>query len=336
LNQNRKLRTIILCCLLVVPIASSVHIQPAQSKGNNSAVLVRIDSAIDYKTVDLLDEAARDIEEGRAATLLIQLNSDAGYSAPTLNIVNKLRSLNVTTVAYVGPNGAIASGYAAYLAMASKVLAMNEGTIIGFARITPGNSAETNSLMNLMRELATSAGRSAEAAERMAIDNLAYSAQEAYAKGVCDLVVDSYESLLKKLGIDAASVIDKAPSLSSYVNYEGSYGFFKLLVDPTTIKYLFFAVAGLVCLNLMFAIARPRKTRRDETYQPLLDLMRMEIQSSLTLDTNRTAVIVHETPLHTPTNIPSDPTFKLSRLPTFEPDRRMERPLEVRKRQRNM
>lgn len=332
MNRNNKFRTMALCCLLALSVLISASTRPASSLGSGTAILVRIDSAIDYKTVDLVDEAARDIKEGRAVTLLIQVNSDLGYSAPTLNIVNKLRSLNVTTVVYIGPNGAVASAYAAYLAMASKVLAMNKGTMIGMARITPSNSAETNSLMNLMRELATSRGRNAEAAERMTIDNIVYSAEEAYAKGVCDLLVDSYESLLKKLDIDAANVIEKTPDLGSYFNDQGSYAFFKLLVDPTTIKYLFFAVAGLVCLNLMFAAARPRKTRKDETYQPLLDLMRMEIQSSLILDTSRTTVVVHETPLHTPANIPSDPTFKLNRLPTLEPARRMERPLEVRKR----
>jgi membrane-bound ClpP family serine protease len=324
----------VLCCLLAVSVLASTSTRSANSLANATAILVRIDSAIDYKIVDLVDEAARDINEGRAGTLLIQLNSDTGYSAPTLNLVNKLRSLNVTTVAYIGPNGAVASAYAAYLAMASKFLAMNEGTIIGMARITQSNSAETNSLMNLMRELATSRGRNAEAAERMTIDNVAYSAEEAYAKGVCDLVVDSYESLLKKLDIDAANVIEKTPDLGSYINDQGNYALFKLLVDPTTIKCLFFAVAGLVCLNLMLAVARPRrgKTRKDETYQPLLDLMRMEIQNSLILDTIRTTTVVHETPLHTPTDIPSDPSFKLNRLPTLEPARRTERPLEVRKR----
>jgi membrane-bound ClpP family serine protease len=334
LNQNSKFRTIVLCCLLAVSVLATTSTKSASSLANGTAILVRIDSAIDYKTVDLVDEAARDINEGRARTLLIQLNSDIGYSAPTLNIVNKLRSLNVTTVTYIGPNGAVASAYAAYLAMASKVLAMNKGTIIGMARITQSNSAETNSLMNLMRELATSRGRNAEAAERMTIDNVAYSADEAYAKGVCDLVVDSYESLLKKLNIDAANVIEKTLDLGSYTEYQGSYAFFKLLVDPTTIKYLFFAVAGLVCLNLMLALARPRrgKTRKDETYQPLLDLMRMEIQNSFILDANRTTMVVHETPLHTAADIPPDPTFKLNRLPTCEPARRIERPLEVRKR----
>jgi ATP-dependent protease ClpP protease subunit len=322
----------VLCCLLAVSVLASASTKSASSLGNATAVLVRIDSAIDYKTVDLVDEAATDIEEGRAATLLIQLNSDTGYSAPTLNIVNRLRSLNVTTVVYVGPNGAVASAYAAYLAMASKVLAMNKGTVIGMARITQSSSAETNSLMNLMRKLATSAGRNAEAAERMTIDNVAYSAEEAHAKGVCDLVVDSYESLLKELNMDAANVIEKTSDLGYYTDYQGGYAFFKLLVDPVTIKYLFFAVAGLVCLNLMLAVARPRKARKDETYQPLLDLMRMEIQSSFILDASRTTMAVHETPLHTPANIPSDPTFKLNRLPTLEPARRTERPLEVRKR----
>jgi len=183
-----------------------------------------------------------------------------------------------------------------------------------------------------MWELATSRGRNAEAAEMMATENVGYSAEEAYAKGICDMVVNSYEALLNRLNIDASSIIEKTRDQSLNIGYQDGYAFFKLIVDPTVIKYLFFAVAGLVCLDLLFAVTRPRKVRKDETYQTLLDLMHMEIQSSLILDASRPPPVVHETPLHTPANIPSDPSFKLNRLPTVEPVRRMERPLEVRKR----
>jgi membrane-bound ClpP family serine protease len=332
LNQNRKFRTTTLCCLLALSVLTVAFAKPVNSLGSTTTILIRIDSAIDYKTVDLVDEAVNDIKAGRAVALLIELNSDTGYSAPTLNIVNTLRSSNITTIAYIGPKGAVASAYAVYLAMASTVLAMNEGTIIGMANIASNNSVEANSLMNLMRELATSRGRNAEAAERMAIGNLEYSADEAYAKGICDMVVNNYEALLKKLNIDGASITEKTRDQGFNINYQDAYAFLKLIVDPTAIKYLFFAVAGLVCLDLLFAVARPRKARKDETYQRLLDLMRMEIQSSLILDVPRTRGTLHETPLHTSANIPSDPTFKLNRLPTLEQVRRMERPLEVRKR----
>jgi len=332
LNQNRKFRTATLCCLLALSVLSAVFTRPVNSLSSATTILIRMDSSIDYKTVDLVNDAANDIKEGRAVALLIEVNTDTGYSAPTLNIVNTLRSLNATTIAYVGPKGAMASTYAAYLAMATKVLAMNDGTTIGMANIASDNSAESNSLMNLMRELATSRGRNAEAAELMATENVEYSAEEAYAKGICDMVVNSYEVLLNRLNIDASSIIEKTRDQSLNIGYQDGYALFKLIVDPTVIKYLFFAVAGLVCLDLLLVVARPRKTRKDETYQTLLDLMRMEVQSSLILDASRPPAVVHETPLHTPVNIPSDPSFKLNRLPTLEPVRRMERPLEVRKR----
>jgi membrane-bound ClpP family serine protease len=313
-------------------VLTTAFAKPVNSLGSTTTILIRIDSVIDYKTVDLVNEAVNDIKEGRAVTLLIEVDSDTGYPAPTLNIVNTLRSLNITTIAYIGPKGAVASAYAAYLAMATRILAMNEGTTIGMADIASNNSVESNSLMSLMRELATSRGKNAQAAERMATNNVEYSAEEAYANGICDMVVTSYEALLNKLSIDASSIIEKTRDQGFNINYQDGYAFLKLIVDPTAIRYLFFAVAGLVCLDLLFAVARPRKARKDETYQALLDLMRMEIQSSLILDASRAAPAVHETPLHTPTNIPSDPTFKLNRLPTLEPVRRMERPLEVRKR----
>jgi membrane-bound ClpP family serine protease len=331
LNPKRKFRTITICCLLALSILVSVSIKPAASVNKSTVILIRVDSNIDYKTVDLVDQAAQDIKAGRASALLIQLNSGAGYWAPTLNIVNELRSLEITTIAYIGPNGAIAAAYAAYLAMATSVLAMNEGTIIGKARIASSDSVDTNALMNLMRELATSRGRNAEAAQRMTIDNLAYSATEAHDKGVCDLVVDNYASLLKNLNLDQSNVIERTRDGDS-VNNQDSYALLKLLADPTTIKYLFFAVYALVLVNLLFAATRPRRTKTDETYQALLDLMHMEMQTSVLSGASGSRTAMHETPLHTPANIPSDPTFKLNKLPTPDTNGRMERPLEVRKR----
>jgi len=331
LNLKNRCRTLGLLCLLALTVQFSIPIKPVSSQPSHRVILLRVDSAIDYKTVDLVDEATKDIMDGKADALLLQIDSGAGYLSPTINIVNKLSSLSITIIAYIGPGGAAASAHGAYLAMASTILAMNVGTTVGMARISSENSTEINSLSNLMRKLATARGRNAEAAGRMAIDNVVYSAEEAYAEGVCDLVVDSYDGLLKKLDIDAAGVVEKTRDQSAYINQD-SYSLLKLLADPTTIKYLFFAVTALVCLNLLFAITRPRRTRRDETYEALLHFMRMEMESSMIPGTSGTAGAVHETPLHTSANIPSTPTFNLNRIPTHQPVRRIERPLEVNKR----
>ena len=313
-------------------LASIFFASPFGAVGGASAqvILIKINSVIDYKTADLIANAATDIERGDAATLLIEMDSDGGYYSPSMRIVERLSSIRTKVIAYVGPTGAVASAYNPFVAMASGVLAMNVGTRIGKAAIDTQNPDAANYLMNLMRSLAEMNGRNAEAAARMVTENRDYSADEAYSRGVCDLKVDSYENLLSVLKVSAANVIERKSSQELKITNENGYEFLKLFADPTTLKYLFIAITALVMFNLILAIARPRRKKLDETHQALLDFIRMEL---LAVDLQRfmDGSHVHETPLLTVANMPLPPPFKVSRVPTPLPNKRLERPLEVKK-----
>jgi membrane-bound ClpP family serine protease len=328
LKAYRLIERFLLTTIMLASIFSILHSSAAGASAQ--VILIRINTAIDYKTADLIANAATDIERGDAAILLIELNGDTGYYSPSMQVVERLNSIRTKVIAYVGPTGAVSSAYNTFVAMASGVLAMNVGTTIGKAAIAVENPASVNYLMNLMRSLATMNGRNAAAAVRMVTDNLEYSADEAYSKGVCDLKVDSYQNLLSILKLDTVSVVERKPSQGLEISRENGYEFLRLFADPTTLKYLFIAITALVMFNLALTIARPRRKKLDETHQALLDFIRTELLA-IDLQETMSDSHVHETPLHTVANMPTPPSFKVSRVPTPLPNRRLERPLEVRK-----
>jgi membrane-bound ClpP family serine protease len=304
------------------------------AKGANGAssqvILLHINSVIDYKMADLIDDAVTDIENGNAGRLLLVIDSYDGYYAPAMQIVDRLSSIRDKVIAYVGPSGAVSSAFSVYTAMVSGLLAMNEGTAIGQAAVAADGPDSASYMTNLMRSLATMNGRNAEAAVQMVANNLVYSADEAYARGICDMKVDSYSSLLSALKIDPSNVVEKQSGPALNISQQSGYEFLKLFADSQTLKYLFIAITALVMLNLTLALLRPRRRKPDETHEALLEFIRVEM---LALDLQRAArdASVNETPLHTVANMPTPPSFKMSRVPTPLPSKRLEKPLEVKK-----
>jgi len=330
MKTREQLRLSFLSVTIVFLILSTYYAPAWGSTSPTKAVLVRLDSTIDYKAADLVDSAVQDIEDGNASVLLIELNTATGYASPTLQIVQRIVSINSKVVVYIGPESARALGYSPYIAMAGKVLAMNEGASIGSAAAGATDPDSYNYLVQTMKQLATTNARNADAAERMVTENIAYSTDEAYAKRICDLKVESYQALLADLKIDAANVVEKTPGHSSNFSRDDAYEVLKFFADPTTIKYMFFGIAGLVFFNLALAILRPRRTRTDEGYQALLNYVRMEMEASEAPVLIPIVGVQHETPLQTQGNIPFTPTIKLNRLPMPLAGKRIETPLEVR------
>jgi membrane-bound ClpP family serine protease len=323
-------RAIAVLILFILSFLSlSFRLSWATTEARN-VVLVRINSIIDYKVADLVDDAADDVRDEKLSTLLIELDSAEGYLSPIMQIANRLVTMQ-NVVVYVGPSDASATGYAAYVAIAAHLLAMNVGAVIGSVEAEPSGSVQVNYLMKAMAALANATEKNMEASQRMVLDNVAYSADEAYAKGICDIKVDSFEALLSKLNIDPQDVVEKSNNKPN-VDRDRTYELLKAFADVNTIKYMFLTAGALVVLNFMVALRRPKKSKTDDIYRMLLDFMKMEIQSLQLLGLERSSSSVNETQLQTTGNIPSPPTFRVNRIPTPLAPNRLEKPLEVSKR----
>jgi membrane-bound ClpP family serine protease len=267
--------------------------------GDQRAILVQISSKIDHRVSDLIEDAMEQMEEENLSTLLIKIDSDSGYLYPTTRIIERLASSRTRVIVYIGPEAAAAFSYSALLAMASNVLIMNDETWIGKAGPGDTSVASLNYLMELMRNLAKNKGRNALAAERMVTQNTEYSADEAFSKGICDLRVKSFQAFLAACNLSQQNIIEKKQSSELSMNRESGYKLLKFFADPTTMKYMFLLLTGLILFKLVYTVARPRRRKKvDETYQTLLDLMKMEIQDLARLNSGGSSVL-YETSLHT-------------------------------------
>jgi len=324
-----KLIWVLLLALVAASAASPISRARA---GSDEVILIRITSTIDYKFADLIANAVTEVEQGDAGKLLLEIDTDSGYYAPSMALVDQLSSIRASVISYVGPAGAVSSSFSTFLAMGSGLLVMNEGTMIGNAAAGVEDVASVNYLAGVMQSLAVMNGRNAPAAAQMVTANVEYSADSAYSKGVCDLIVDSYAGLLSTLNIDPQNVVEMKPSQYPSTNNDTGYELLRFFGDPFILRCLFIAMAALVMINLLMTLVRPKRSKLDEPSRAIFELIRMEVLSP---DIYRPSsdVLLNETPLHTSQNTPpSPPTFKMSRVPTHPPERRVEKPIEVRKR----
>ena len=298
---------------------------------SSEIILIRINSPIDYKISDLVASAVTDIQRGNAARLLLEIDTDSGYYAPSMQLVAELSSIRASVIAYVGPSGATSASFSVFLAMASGLLAMNVGSTIGRAAADVADSSSVNYLASVMQSLAVMNGRNAPAAAAMVTSGSMYSADTAYSKAVCDMLVDSYGTFLSAVGLDPASIVERKPSQYPSTNSDAANQVVKFFADPFVLKSMFIALGCLVMVNLAITVTRPRRSKLDEASRAIFELIRMEVLSPEVYHPIAEAHL-NETPLHTPQNTPSPPSFKMSRVPTHPPDRRVEKPIEVRKR----
>jgi membrane-bound ClpP family serine protease len=280
------------------------------SGGPVKAVVVKINSVIDYVAIDLVQRATAEVEKrDNGIMIIIELSADRGYLAPTLEIIQRLTSQTTKVVVYVGPHGASALSFAPYIAMAGSLLVMNDGTSIGAAGLNEPNSM--NLMMSTMRSLAKANGRNAVAAESMVLDNRIYSADEALAKGVCDREINNYDNLFAMLNIDPSNVIVIQNSQIDVNLHEGNT-LLHIIATHSFVELMFVALTLLVVFNIASAFRRRRKVT-DEPYQHLLNLLRMEIQSLEQHGVAKTRALP-ATPLHTSPDIPPPPN--INRIPT--------------------
>jgi hypothetical protein len=103
----------------------------------------------------------------------------------------------------------------------------------------------------------------------------------------------------------------------------------KFFADPDTMKYMFLLMAGLILFKLVSAAARPRRRKKvDETYQTLLNLMKMEIADLARLNSGGSSVL-YETPLHTSADMYTRPRIETKKTVSQLSGRRG-KPIEVK------
>ena len=171
-------------------------------------VVITVDGVINPVTERYIARGIDTAADAGAELLVIRLDTPGGLLDSTRNIVERLLASPVPTAAYVSPAGARAGSAGTFITAAANFAAMAPGTNIGAA--TPVSSTGQdlgdtlaskveNDAAALLRSIAQERGRNAEMLEATVRRAASYTAQEAVAGNVADLIADDVAALLAAL-----------------------------------------------------------------------------------------------------------------------------------------
>ncbi|MCG8458012.1 MAG: ATP-dependent Clp protease proteolytic subunit, partial [Holophagales bacterium] len=146
--------------------------------------------------------------EAGSQVLVVQLDTPGGSVASTRKLSQAFLGAELPVVVYVAPSGAQAASAGFFLLLAADVAAMAPGTNTGSAHPVSGGGGDIEGDMGekleqdtlaLVRSLAGRHGRDADLAQTAVSESRSFTAEEALAAGLVDLVAADRQSLLTQL-----------------------------------------------------------------------------------------------------------------------------------------
>ena len=257
LALRRSLSILLILLGIAGPIAT--FFLPAASAQGRHAAVVDLEGPVDAISAGYLGRAIDAAAEGGAELIVVLLDTPGGRLDSTRDMVEDIIASEIPVVVYVSPPGAQAASAGTFIAAAAHVAAMSPTTSIGAA--TPvGPTGEdlpetmeskaTQDAAAFIRSIAERRGRNGEALEATVLSAASYSASEALASNVIDLVAENVGDLLAEL--DGRTV--DLPSGSFVLETEGLElreidrspleRFFGIIADPN-IAFLLISLGGL-------------------------------------------------------------------------------------------
>ncbi len=172
------------------------------------AALLEFDDTIQSVSARFVSRAIDTATEDGAQLLIVELDTPGGLYSSTEDMVEDILASGIPIVVYVSPSGAHAASAGTFVTAAAHVAAMAPATTIGAASPVPGSGENLPATIGrkpaqdaaaLMREIARARGRNVEALEQTVLNAKAYSASEALAKDVVDLVAKDIDDLMGQL-----------------------------------------------------------------------------------------------------------------------------------------
>ena len=178
------------------------------------ALYVKIHGPIMPLTERFLSRAINEAAESGAELLVVELDTPGGLLKTTDSMVDTILDAPVPVVVFVSPPGSRAASAGTFIAAAGHIAAMSPGTNIGAAspvggggqQLLPEHRASAFSTIELLIDrIAERRNRDKDALKATADNAVSYTAHEAVAAGVVDLVAQDVGDLLTR--IDGWSVI---------------------------------------------------------------------------------------------------------------------------------
>ncbi len=242
--------------------------ETAASRVARPVVAIRIDSIIHPVAAEFVRESLEEAEQLEAAAFVIELSTPGGLLTSTREIFTKMLSSKVPVVVYVSPSGSQAASAGFFILLAADVAAMAPGTNTGAAHPVAGSGEEITGVMAekveedaaaTIRSLADRNNRNLELAESAVLESKSFTAEEALANGLIDLIASDLPALLAE--IDGREIqrgettITLATSGASIERREMT-GFQRLLsaIAHPNIAYILMTLGGL---GLYFELSNP-------------------------------------------------------------------------------
>lgn len=238
----------------------------AQQPNSPHALVMTVDGIINSVKEGFISRAIDQAEEDGAELLIIQLDTPGGLLSSTREIVKLLLESPVPVVVFVSPKGARAGSAGTFITAAANLAVMAPGTNIGAA--TPisatGQGLEDtlaskieNDTAALIRSIAQTRGRNQDKLEETVRSAASYSAQEALADNVVDLIADDLEDLLAKVdGLTAETSVGTIQLQTEGLelrdfNKSILEHFLEFISDPN-VSFILLTVGGLGIVVEMF------------------------------------------------------------------------------------
>ena len=223
------------------------------------ALIMQVDGVINSVKGRFVSRAIEQSEEDRATLLIIELDTPGGLLGSTREIVQLLLESPIPIAVFVSPKGARAGSAGTFITAAGNLAVMAPGTNIGAAAPISSNGGDLedtlaskveNDAAALIRSIAQTRGRNQDKLEATVRSAASYSAQEALADDVVDLIAENVDELLSKL--DGLSVQTSLGTVVLETNgleirsFKKSIleHFLKVISDPN-VSFLLLMVGGL-------------------------------------------------------------------------------------------
>src|SRR5436190_4513819 len=117
-------------------LAPTAHAAPGQAQGDGYVAVIEVSGLLDDVLVDFVETQIDNAEEQGAVALVLQLNSSGAVvtDAQLAQLVDRVDTASVPVDVWVGPSGSQATGEAADLAAAARVVGVSPGSRV---EITP-------------------------------------------------------------------------------------------------------------------------------------------------------------------------------------------------------
>ena len=231
----------------------------AQEPDSPHALVITVDGIINNVREGFIARAIDKAEENGATLLIIRLDTPGGLLSSTREIVELLLESPVPIAVFVSPRGARAGSAGTFITAAGNFAVMAPGTNIGAASPISATGEDLddtlaskveNDAAALIRSIAQTRGRNQDKLEETVRTAASYSAQEALADNVVDLIADDLEDLLAKLdGLTAetsiGTVVLETKGLELFQLEKNILEHFLEFISDPNVSFILLTVGGL-------------------------------------------------------------------------------------------